>query len=334
MPLDGYRKEMAIPAIDPAHLNLDKPLTELAHVYYVQLFDHETVAKSIQRIREAASHDRISYFYVTTKGDELVGVVPARRLLVAAPETLISAVMISPVISISENANLGEALELLANRRLMAVPIVDEENHLNGVIDLEHYTRAKIDLEQREAAETVFQLVGVHIENQKAGIWSQFRGRFPWLFCNIASGLTAAAITGAFDGVLRKTVALAFFFPLVLGIAESISMVAATLGIQQMHHHRRGILREFKIAPLLGAAAGLLVGSAEFFWLRSWLVGAVLAIAILTGALIGTLLGLFLPRLVHRWNLDPKIASGPAVLAITDILTLTAYLGLAAWILL
>jgi len=261
-------------------------------------------------------------------------VVPARRLLVSTPETLISAIMISPVVTIPESATLGQALELLANRRLMAVPIVDEGNHLNGVIDLEHYTRDAIDLEQREAAETVFQLVGVHIENQKAGVWSQFKGRFPWLLCNVASGLTAAVITGAFDHLLSRFVALAFFFPLVLGIAESISMVAVTLGIQQMHHPSRGILREFKIAPLLGAAAGLLVGLTAFFWLKSWIVGAVLTTAILLGALIGTLLGLFLPRLVHRWNLDPKIASGPAVLAVTDILTLTSYLGLAAWILL
>ena len=319
---------MAIPALD-----LDKPLTELAHVYYVQLFEQETVAQSIERIRAATSGDRIAYFYATTNDDRLVGVVPARRLLVSAPNTLISEIMISPVVTIPETATLGDALELLATRRLMAVPIVDEENHLNGVIDLEHYTRNAIDLEQREAAETVFQLVGVHIENQKAGVWTQFKARFPWLLCNIASGLTAAAITGAFDGLLRRTVALAFFFPLVLGIAESISMVAATLGIQQMHHPRRGILREFRIAPLLGGAAGLLVGLTAFFWLHAWLVAAVLATAILMGALIGTLLGLFLPRLVHRWNLDPKIASGPAVLAITDILTLSGYLGLAAWIL-
>jgi magnesium transporter len=319
---------MAIPALD-----LDKPLTELAHVYYVQLFDHETVAQSIERIRAATSGDRIAYFYATTKTDQLVGVVPARRLLVSTPDTLISTIMISPVVTIPETATLGDALELLANRRLMAVPIVDEQNHLNGVIDLEHYTRNAIDLEKREAAETVFQLVGVHIENQKAGVWPQFKARFPWLICNIASGLTAAAITGAFDDLLRKTVALAFFFPLVLGIAESISMVAVTLGIQQMHHPSRGILREFRIAPLLGGAAGLLVGLTAFFWLHAWMVAAILAMAILMGALIGTLLGLFLPRLVHRWNLDPKIASGPAVLAITDILTLSGYLGLAAWIL-
>jgi magnesium transporter len=320
---------MAIPALE-----LDKPLTELAHVFYVQLFEQETVGQSIERIRAATSGDRIAYFYATSRDDRLIGVVPARRLLVSPPGALISEIMISPVVTILETATLGEALELLSNKRLLAVPIVDEENHLNGVIDLEHYTRDAIDLGQRESAETVFQLVGVHLENEKASVWSQFKGRFPWLLCNIVSGLTAAAITGAFDGLLRKVVALAFFFPLVLGTAESISMVAVTLGIQQMHHPGRDFLREFRIAPLLGAAAGLLVGIASYCWMRSWMVGMILALSIIIGAMIGTLLGLFLPRLIHRWNLDPKIASGPAVLAITDILTLSSYLSLAAWILL
>jgi magnesium transporter len=320
---------MTIPALD-----LDTPLSELAHLYYVQLFDEETVAQSIERIREATSGDRIAYFYATNRRDQICGVVPARRLLVSKPETLIQEIMIGPVVTIPESSTLREALALLADRRLMAVPVVDKENHLNGVIDLEHYTRNAIDLEQREAAETVFQLVGVHIENEKSSVWPQFRGRFPWLLCNVASGLTAALITGGFDSVLRKAVALAFFFPLVLGIAESVSIVAVTLGLQQLHHPGRGHLREFRIAPFLGSAAGLLVAVAAFAWLRSFQIAAILAASILLGAMIGTFLGLFLPRLVHRWNLDPKIAAGPAVLAITDILTLAGYLGLATWILL
>jgi magnesium transporter len=315
---------MTIPALD-----LDKPLTQLAHVYYVQLFDQETVAQSIERIREATNGDRIAYFYATNRRDQIRGVVPARRLLVSKPETLIEEIMIGPVVTILESSTLRDALTLLADRRLMAVPIVDEHGHLNGVIDLEHYTRDAIDLEQREAAETVFQLVGVHIEQERSSVWSQFRGRFPWLLCNIASGLVAAAVTHHFDDELRKVVALAFFFPLVLGIAESMSIVAVTLGLQQMHHPGKGFLREYRVAPALGLGAGLLVGAAAFAWLQSYLIAEVLVAAILLGAMIGTTLGLFLPRLVHKWRLDPKIAAGPAVLAITDILTLTGYLGLA-----
>jgi magnesium transporter len=311
---------MTIPEQD---LDLDKQLTELAHVYYVQLFEEETVAQSIDRIRDATSGDRIAYFYATTRNDQIRGVVPARRLLVSKPETRIADIMIGPVVTIPETSTLREALTLLADRRLMAVPIVDDHGHLNGVIDLEHYTRDAIDLEQREAAETVFQLVGVHIENEKASVWNLFRDRFPWLLCNVASGLAAAMISGAFDDLLKAAVALAFFFPLVLGISESVSIVAVTLGLQQMHHPGRGYLREYRIAPVLGLAAGLVVATTALVWLKSYRIAEVLVVS----------LGLFLPRLVHRWNLDPKIAAGPAVLAITDILTISAYLTIATLVL-
>ena len=318
---------MSTPA---AALDLDTPLTKLARVDYIQLFADETVARSIDRIREATAGDRIAYFYVTNRRDQLLGVVPARRLLVAMPTTCVSEIMISPVVTVPESATLRTALEVLASRRLLAVPIVDAEHHLNGVIDLEHYTQDAVDYERREAAETLFQLVGVHIEQERAGFWRQFANRFPWLLCNVASGLVAALITGAFEGVLHKMVALAFFFPVVMGIAESVSMVAATIGLQHAHHPGLSARGELRAGPFLGLAAGLLVASAGMFWIGSAVLAGVLWLSVAVGATVGTMLGLFLPRLVHRWKLDPKIASGPAVLALTDIATLTAYLTFAA----
>jgi magnesium transporter len=312
----------------PSALELDTPLTELARVDYVQLFSEETVAQSVERIRKATAGDRIAYFYVTDRQDHLLGVVPARRLLIAAPETRLAEILISPAITVPETGTLHDALEILSSRKLMAVPIVDEHNHLNGVIDLEHYTRDSIDAERRENAETLFQILGVHIERERAGVWSQFRSRFPWLLCNIASGLIAAAITGVFEGTLKKMVALAFFFPVVMGIAESVSMLAVTLGVQQVHHPGHGFGREFRMGPVLGLAAGILVAAAGMVWIGSAPLAAVLCASIVLGASVGTAVGLGLPRLVHRLNLDPKIAAGPAVLAITDIVTLVLYLTL------
>lgn len=318
----------------PAHtLDLDRPLTELARVDYVHLFEHETVSQSIERIRQATPGDRIAYFYITNRRDQLVGVVPARRLLIAHPDTRVSEVMIGSVVSVPEHETLRTALEVLASRRLLAVPIVDEHNHLNGVIDMEHYTQEAVDLERREASETLFQLLGVHIEQERAGLWTQFRSRFPWLLVSVASGLAAALVTGLFEGVLKRTVALAFFFPVVMGLAESISMIAATIGLQRLHHQGIGVGRELRIGPVLGIAGGLLVATAAAVFIGSWKLAGVLWAAVAIGATVGTGVGLWLPGLVYRWKLDPKVAAGPAVLAMTDVATLTAYLGLAGMVL-
>lgn len=313
-------------------LNLDRPVSELAHVDYMQLFDWETVGQSLERIRGEHLGERIVYFYAIGAGDKLVGVVPARRMIVSAEHTLIRDILISPVISVPEHATLREAFETMAGRKLLAVPLVDPQNRINGVIDVRHYTEEAVDFERREAAERLFQILGFHIEGAQRGIWPSFRSRFPWMLCNIASGLAAAAITGAYSGVLRTTVALAFFFSVVLGIAESVSMQSVSIGLQSLDRSG-GVWREIRMGPVLGLAAGILVGLVGWTAIGMPLIGAILAVSILFGATAGACLGLLLPRLVHRWKLDPKIASGPAVLALTDLLTLTAYLALASWLL-
>jgi magnesium transporter len=314
--------------------NLDRPVSELAHVDYVQLFDWETVGDSLERIRsERLAEDnveRIVYFYAVGRGDKLVGVVPARRLILNTQETLIRNILVSPVVSIPEHATLREAFAIMAGRKLLAVPLVDSENRICGVIDVRHYSEEAVDFERRETAERMFQLLGFHIEGADRGIWPAFRSRFPWMLCNIASGLAAAAITGAYSGVLKHTVALAFFFSVVLGIAESVSMQSVSIGLQSLDRKVRP-WREMRMGPVLGLAAGLLVGMVGWTAIGLPLIGLILAASIVFGASTGACLGLYLPRLVHRWKLDPKIASGPAVLALTDLVTLTAYLALASW---
>jgi magnesium transporter len=313
-------------------LNLDRPVLDLAHVDYMQLFDWETVGQSLERIRGEHLGERIVYFYAIGKGDKLVGVVPARRMIISSEQTLIRDILISPVISVPEHATLREAFHTMAGRKLLAVPLVDSQNRISGVIDIRHYSEEALDFERREAAERLFQILGFHIEGAQRGIWPSFRSRFPWMLCNIASGLAAAAITGAYSGVLKHTVALAFFFSVVLGIAESVSMQSVSIGLQSLER-QGGAWRELRMGPVLGLAAGILVGLVGWTAIGMPLIGVILAGSILFGATAGACLGLQLPRLVHRWKLDPKIASGPAVLALTDVFTLTAYLALASWLL-
>jgi magnesium transporter len=245
---------------------------------------------------------------------------------------LISDILISPVVSIPEHATLREAFRIMAGRKLLAIPLVDSQQRICGVIDVRNYSEEAVDLERRETAERMFQLLGFHVEGSELGIWAAFRSRFPWMLCNIASGLAAAAITGAYSGVLRTTVALAFFFSVVLGIAESVSMQSVSIGLQSLDR-KIGAWHEIRMGPVLGLAAGLLVGIVGWTSIGLPLIGIILAASILFGATAGACLGLQLPRMVHRWRLDPKIASGPAVLALTDIFTLAAYLSLASWLL-
>jgi magnesium transporter len=307
----------------------------------MRLCQSETIAQALQRMRSNPVEERIVYFYVVDEAGKLAGVVPTRKLLLSDPSTQISSIMVHPVVSVSESEEFGTSLQLLVSRRLFALPVVNEEGVLTGVVEISAFANSLADLERRATAEEVFQIVGVHVEQERSrSLRSALVGRFPWLILNIVSGMSAAAISHLFDGVLKAVVAVAFFIPLVLTLAEGVAMQTITMSIQtvqlsgSMPAKRWSGAREIRVGVLLGVLSGGAVGVLGIMWLHGTSVAAVVAIAILVATGVGSTLGYYVPRLIHHWKLDPKIASGPAVLALADVAALAFYLGLAALVLL
>jgi magnesium transporter len=299
----------------------------------------ETISEALARLRTGEIGEKIIYFYVTDDAGKLLGVVPTRRLLLAAPRATIGSIMVRSVISISKDATLREALEAITEHRLLAIPVVDEQGRLTGVVDLGQYAPQAQDFGRRETADELFQLVGIHIEQERRfRAIEAVRSRFPWLLWNICSGLIAALITGAFAELLEIAVALAFFVPVVLALGESISMQSVTIGLQRLHlppdAFPPGMAnREVRVGVALGLASGVIVALVALVWLGQPAIAGILLASLMIAGLFGTALGFFIPQLVHRWELDPKIASGPAVLALSDVLVLSFYLGLSYFVL-
>lgn len=321
--------------------DLSTPVREMARPDAVRLLETETVSEALSRLRGETVGERIIYFYVTDREGTLVGVVPTRRLLLSDPASRIGEVMVHPVLSASASEPAGRALETLTRERLLALPVVDDQHRLTGVLDISTFTQTLSDLERRKTAEEVFQLVGVQVEQEKnRTVWLAMGNRFPWLLCNIASGVAAAVIAACFGDVLKAVVALAFFVPLVLTVAESIAMQSVTISVQSVHIAKpesarpgRRLFREMRVGTLLGIVSGGIVGLLGIAWWNTAALAAVLSGAVAIAGAIGAALGYSVPRLVHRWNLDPRIASGPAVLALTDIAAVASYFALAGMVL-
>jgi magnesium transporter len=325
------------PAAPRALPDLNTPVRDVARPDPVRLLKTETIAQALSRLRTSSIGERIIYFYITDEGGKLLGVVPTRRLILSDPSARVGDVMVNPVQSLSETEPLRDALETLVKRKLLALPVVDGDGRLTGVLDISTFAET-LDPERRGAAEEVFQLAGIHIEQEKNRSLGWVLGnRFPWLLMNIGSGLAAAFISKIFDHTLKTVVATAFFIPLVLTLAESIAMQSVTMTLQGFHpsKQRRAnqvnpALREMRVGLLLGLISGITVGLLGSAWLRLFRLAAVVAASILIAGAIGATFGYLVPRLIHRWKLDPKIASGPAVLALTDVAALFCYFALAA----
>jgi magnesium transporter len=321
------------------HLN-EQALTH-ASSDFVQICSDETVDGALKWVRQNRPNGRIVYFYVVDDEKRLVGVLPTRRLLLSAPETPISELMIPKVVVLPADATLLDACEQFILHRFLALPIVDEERKILGVVDVELYTDEMSDLIRQEEGEDIFQLIGVRLEQiQKAGLGVVFTRRFPWLLCNIGGGLACAVLASRFESILNQVIVLSLFIPIVLAVAESVSIQTLSLALQarptnrfQWRESLAGFAREVPVGLMLGLACGGLVALVVLVWKQVPLVALVILLAMGLAVTTAATLGLLVPTILHTAQRDPKVASGPIVLALTDLATLFYYLGLATLLL-
>lgn len=320
---------------------LDLPVMTLARKDVATLHEDSTVQQALDDIRSHGLGDRIVYFYVVDANNGLVGVVPTRRLLTAPLDQRVSEVMIGRVVAIPQNATVMEACEFFVLHRFLAFPVVDERRHIVGVVDVGMFTDEVFDVADREHMREVFETIGFHLfQVRDASPIRAFRFRFPWLVATIGGGTICALLASAYEVTLAKSLVLAFFLTLVLGLGESVSMQSMTVTIQALRSRRptlgwyaRAFWHEAGTALLLGAACGLTVGLIIWVWRGTGLAAVAIGASILLTLCAACFFGLTVPVLLHALKLDLKIAAGPVTLAVADISTLLFYLGLASLLL-
>lgn len=318
--------------------NMGEAVLGHLHTEMVTLRKDQTAAEATESFRRSNAGERIVYLYVLDRDDRLAGVVPVRRLLGAEPSASIKSIMFSPAVSVSESSSVLEACEVLLRRRLLALPVVDDDRRLKGVIDLSQFTDDVLTSAQQQM-DSAFQLIGVHVAlGRRVSSWRSFRDRFPWLLCNIGSGIVCAFIASRFELLLSQVVVLAMFLTVVLGLGESVSMQSMTITLQSLLGRRmswREVLlsarKELTTSALLGAGCGAIVGSIIWLWRGQVLVALAVGESIACAIVTACLLGVAIPTIIRRLKFDPKVAAGPIVLAAADISTLLFYFSMAQW---
>lgn len=320
--------------------NLSDPVAEHMRTELARLHVDQTVGQALETIRQSPPPVRIVYFYVVDDEGHLKGVIPSRSLLLSPPETRIADIMLKSVIAIPDSATVLDACEFFVLHRFLAFPVVDAERRLIGSIDVELYTDELRDL-GGGLSDDLFQLIGVHLTRaRQLTPLSAFRSRFPWLMCNVSGGVISAFLMGIFQVEIERIVALALFVPVVLALAESVSIQSLSLTLQLLHGQKltwftifHKLHREFRVGLLLGAGSGFVVGLVALAWLRQTVVALCVLGGIATGVAFAALLGAAVPNLLRRTKLDPQVAAGPVVLAATDVTTLVCYFSMARWLL-
>jgi magnesium transporter len=246
--------------------------------------------------------------------------------------------MIKKVVSIRHDATVFDVCEYFVLHRFLALPIVDDDNKILGMVDIGLFTNEIIDMDNKSNINHVFEVIGFSFSDvSNASSIKSFRYRFPWLLTTIMSGMICAFLTGFFATTLAESIVIAFFMTMLLGLGESVSIQTMTLTIQVLGMtpptfawFLKAVKKEIISALLLGFSCGVVVCILVFLWHRVFSVAVTIGLSVACAITCACMIGLCIPSFLHAFKLDPKISAGPITLAFADIVTLIVYFYLAS----
>src|SRR5947207_7791132 len=301
------------------------------HVF--ALNEDMTVGEAITELQTNRDVEMVFYLYVVDERRHLVGVVSLRRLLLVSPETPLKRIMTADLISARVDTDQEEVARHVASYNLLAIPVVDEENKLAGVITVDDI----IDVMKDEATEDIYRLAGVSGDERVFTPPAEtFRKRLPTLAIQLLTLFAAAAVIALFEPTIGKVTALAVFMPIVVGMGATAATQTLTvmvrglaLGELTWSNSRKALLKEV----IIGIGNGLLLGivAAIVAWLARGdpVLGLLLGVAMILNLFVAAAAGTLVPLGLRAANVDPALASSVVVTTLTDVLGFGAFLGLA-----
>jgi magnesium transporter len=263
----------------------------------------------------------------------LVGVVSLRRLLLVAPETPLKRIMTADLISARVDTDQEEVARQVASYNLLAVPVVDEENKLVGVITVDDV----IDVIKDEATEDIMRLAGVAGDERVFTPASEsLRKRLPWLGVNLATAFLAAAVVGLFQGTIAQITVLAVFMPIVAGMGGNAATQTLTvivrgiaLGELTWANSRKALLKEGLVGLGNGVTLGLVAALVAYFTKGDAVLGLLLCAAMIINMFVAATAGTLIPLGLRAISVDPALASSVFITTMTDVFGFASFLGLA-----
>jgi magnesium transporter len=302
---------------------------------YVALHPEMTAQQAITflRLRKPVVEEAY-YLYVLDAANRLLGVVNLRELLISDLDAPIVDVMTKDSITVKPHTDQEEVARLIQHYRLRALPVVDEQGVLSGIVTADD----AMEVASEEATEDMYRMVGLLSDDSVyAPLTVSARRRIPWLGINVIAVFLAAAMVAAFEDTIAQAAALAVFMPVVAGLGgnsgiQSITIVVRgmALGEIKTEDAMRVLMKEAAIGLVKGVIFGLTIGLVAWAWQAEPWWGLVVGLALMLNMLVAGLLGAIIPLGLRALKLDPAIASGIFLTAFTDVMGFLFLLGLGA----
>ena len=306
---------------------------------YIAMRRHTKVEQAIDFLRHVSPDHEIPYYvFVVDREERLGGVVGLRELVVSPPGTLMETIMDPEVIHVSADMDQEAVAQVMALHDLSALPVVDEQQHMVGVITHDDI----LDVLTEEATEDIYRLASVgdaELEPESA-IREHLKGRLPWLYINTLTALFASWIISNFETVIAQVAILAAFQSVVAGLggnasSQTIALIVRSIALGKVAPNRvwRILGREILVGMLQGIAVGSIVAIGVYLWRGNPYLGIVLGLALVGNLLVAGIVGTLIPLGLKSLGQDPALASPVLVTAATDSLGFLIFLSLASYFL-
>jgi magnesium transporter len=302
-----------------------------------------TIGEAAAYIRDNPGIDLTREVFVLNQEGELQGYVPARNLLVNPPHLPLRQVMRSISYKVAPETSREEVVDIVERYKVPALPVVDAENRLLGVITYEDVLDAVEDI----ADETIANMAGTAEKvSEPEPLLKRFLARAPWLLVTLCAGLINVGVISSFQSYVGGVLTFVLFFvPLITGMSGNIGIQCSTVlvrsmatGLLSVGNRGEAVLKELLLGLTTGSIFGVLCGIVVYILdfvgvsgvdVSPIAVGLIVGMGLMGACLAGTLLGVFSPLFFARIGVDPAVAAGPIITAFNDFLSMSIYFLIA-----
>jgi len=306
---------------------------------YATLHPNMTSTEALEALRSQALEAETVYTsYIVDEAHHLLGVLALRDLLIARPRQRVSEIMDTEPVWIRADAEQEEAARKIARYDLIALPVLDADDRLVGIVTQDD----AMDVAEDEVTEDFHKgsMVSPLVTSvADATIWALYRARILWLVLLVFGNIFSGAGIAYFEETIAAHISLLFFLPLLIASGGNAGTQSATLMVRALatgdvrpRDFGRLLGREVLIALAMGltmSAAVALIG----LWRGGPEIAVVVALAMVTIVFVGTIFGMALPFLFAKLSRDPAAAAGPLVSSVADVVGVMTYFGIAALLL-
>jgi magnesium transporter len=293
-----------------------------------------TVKEATKILHQAEDVDMVFYLYVVDDEGRLTGVLSLRQLILNPPSKKLSEIVTPEVIRVTVDMDREDVARIVEKYDLLAVPVVDEQNRLVGIITVDDI----IDIIREETTEDIYKMVGTSEDELLLGnkALKIARVRFPWLLITFIGGLFSGGVIAYFQGKLVNFTILASFMPLIAAMGGNVSSQSATILIRGIAAGKidskalgKVMLKEIKVGMIMGFIMGLMLSIVAPLWYGDPNLGIIVGVAMFSAITFSAFTGTFIPAMLIKFKLDPAVASSPLLSMINDFTGLTIYFTVA-----